>query len=802
MTRFIGIQICILLCLFHETSFAQGPVQERETAQIQGRIIDADSKEPVPSVNVALSGTRLGSTTDRDGRFRIERIPQGVYALRASRVGYEEVVYENVRIEGPTSLDLDLRMTRVVHELKEITVTPGSFSFMESSSSTQQTMSREDIETVPQFGEDIFRAVNRLPGLSSGDYSAHFSIRGGRHDETLILLDGLEIYEPYHLKDFNEGAISIIDVEAIESIELMTGGFPAEYGNRLSGVFSLTSSKRPKPGHASYSLGISFLNARAKSEGTFTEDKGSWFLSARRGYLDLVLNLMNQNDLPSPVYYDIFSKIRYEVNPRHTLSLNVLHARDKYTFDAKATTGFQDTIKTREDANNRYGNSYVWATLNSTLTQKLAVRSMASAGLVTRDRDGTEEYIDIPEPIYALTNKRDFSILAFKQDWIYESSGFMLTEFGYDLKKEDTDDTFTNIVGKNPDDPSADPLAHYPIVNRTNFKKSGTLLGMYLANRFQFLDPLVLEIGLRYDRASYTKDSDFSPRLNALVKLAQRSNLRLGWGFYRQIQSIEDVSALNDQDAYFPSELSKQWTAGFEHVFVDGARLRVEGYYKRGSNLRPKYRNWVGSPDVFPETNEDRILVFPEKTTSKGLEIYYNQNLGSKLSLRGSYAFTFAVEQANRIDNVNDPAAIDFDRNQPNPQDQRHALNLDSTYRPSRTWSITMSYAYHTGWPATLQDMFEVTGEDGEPDLAVKPLKLYGARLPDYHRMDVRVTRKFATSRGDLRFFFEVVNLTNHSNVFGYDYFKTLDSNGEFRLQQDVETWFIILPSIGISWSL
>ena len=103
--------------------------------------------------------------------------------------------------------------------LKEITVTPGSFSFMDGAGPSAQIMTRRDIESVPQFGEDLFRAVNRLPGLSSGDISAHFSIRGGRHDETLILFDGLELYEPYHMKEFNEGALSIVDLQTIEGVE-------------------------------------------------------------------------------------------------------------------------------------------------------------------------------------------------------------------------------------------------------------------------------------------------------------------------------------------------------------------------------------------------------------------------------------------------------------------------------------------------------------------------------------------------------------------------------------------------------
>ncbi|MCZ6633003.1 MAG: TonB-dependent receptor, partial [bacterium] len=728
------------------------------------------------------------------------KIPPGTYTLRASRVGYKEVILKDVRIDSETDQHFKLIMTPIAHQLKEITVTPGTFSFMETGSAARQTMSREDIESVPQFGEDIFRAVNRLPGLSSGDFSAHFSIRGGRHDETLIVLDGLEIYEPYHLKDFNEGAISIIDAETIEGVELMTGGFPAAYGNRISGVFNMTSRKsrvdRPK-----YSVGLSFMYARAKAEGTFAQNKGSWLFSARRGYLDLVFTIMRQNDLPSPKYYDIFGKIDYELNPRHNLSVNLLRAGDKYSYNANGTTGFKDTINTKEIANNRYGNSYAWVTLKSALGQRASVRTMASAGLVTKDRDGAEQYTNIPDAVYALTNKRDFTILGLKQDWAYELSNSIFLETGIDFKRVDADDNFTNYVGRNPDDPTADATGYYPVETRTTFKKNGTLLGLYLSNRFQILDPFTLELGGRYDRASYTKDSDFSPRVNALFKLAESSNLRLGWGTYRQMQSIEDVTVLNGQDRYSPSERSRQWTAGFEHGFVNGAKLRVEGYYKRGSNLRPTYRNWVSAPDIFPETNEDRILVYPDKSTSRGMEVYFTQNIGKKLSIRGSYALAKVEEQVSRVDNVNDPLVLQFDRKHPNPQDQRHALNLDCTYRPNDAWSINLSYAFHAGWPATLQGMFEVTGDDGQKDFAVRPLKLYGGKLPAYQRLDVRATKRFSTSRGDVRFFFEVVNLTNHSNVFAYDYFKVRSNNGDFRLERDIEKWFIILPSIGISWS-
>ena len=86
-------------------------------------------------------------------------------------------------------------------------------------------------------------------------------------------------------------------------------------------------------------------------------------------------------------------------------------------------------------------------------------------------------------------------------------------------------------------------------------------------------------------------------------------------------------------------------------------------------------------------------------------------------------------------------------------------------------------------------------------DLAVRPDALYGRRLPPYQRMDLRLTRRTQTSRGDFRFFVEVINLTNHENVLGYDVFRVMDPGGALRIERTTETWFSILPSLGLSWS-
>ncbi len=767
-----------------------------QTASWSGRVVDAGTGEGVPHADVLLEGTARVMITGSDGSFTFAGLPEGALTFQISHASYN---VEFVRApDGVGGLPTTVRLAPHVFRLREITVSPGAFSFMDGRPSARKTMSRAEMQLVPQLGEDVFRAVNRMPGLSSGDYNAHFSIRGGRHDETLILLDGLEIYEPYHLKDFNEGAISIIDVETIEGVQLLTGGFPAEYGNKRSGVFDI-ASRRPPADQKRYSVGISFMNARALAEGRFADNRGSWFVSGRRGYLDLVFKIVNQNDLPSPTYYDLFSKVQYDLNTSHTIALHALHAGDSYTFDAQATAGFQDSIKTQELANNTYGNSYVWTTLRSTFSDALIVRSLLSAGLVTRDRSGSEYFTEMPGELYSVSNKHDYNVLGAKQDWLFEPMPRLFFQAGIDCKRFTTDYTFRNSVSQHPEDSTPDSIGYFPVVTETNYNRDGTTLGLYFSNRVRPWDAFTLETGVRHDRASYTGDSDVSPRVNALLDLTPSSRVRLGWGIYRQIQGIQDLALLNGQEDYYSSEKSEQFTAGFEQLFANGATLRIEAYTKEGTDLRPVYRGWKGGIDVFPETNEDRILVYPDRTTGKGVEFYYDQRLSERVMMRGSYAYSLAEEEVSRIDNVNDPSELVYDRTHPNPQDQRHALNLDCTYRLSRNWSINTSYAFHTGWPGTLEELVPITNEEGQPDFTIRPIEIYGSRLPAYHRLDMRATKDFRTKHGDVRFFAELVNMTNHANVFGYDYFRLSEPGGGQKLVRDDEMWFTILPSLGVS---
>src|SRR5262245_60111335 len=589
---------------------AQSPATPPATATIRGRVTDAQSHDPIGQADVSIVRTALHAYTEDDGRFVLDHVPAATCTLAVTRMGYAPLRRELTLAAGEEKT-LDLGLDRTAVKLEEITVTPGSFSFMGQGTGTRQTMSREDVQAVPQIGDDIFRAVIRLPGLASNDYSAHFGIRGGRHDETLIMLDGLQLYEPYHLKDFNEGAISIVDAETIDGVQLMTGGFPARYGNKRSGVFDITS-RTPEPNRTSFDVGVSMMNARAMGSGAFAGDKGSWLAFGRVGYMGLIFAMIDQGDLPNPYYEDAFGKVSYRLAPNHELSLEFQHAGDKYVYDIPATTGFLDTVNTLEHADNHYGNSYVWATYKASLGTRTTVRTLLSGGLVDRNREGSERDILKVAPFYYVKNDRTYKTFGVAQDWTHGFSDRDILSFGVDFRQQHNDDKSQSVVYNDPDDPEPPPPGEFPILTNTHFVKGGSLFAAYVSNRWRVVDPLVLEAGVRYDQATWTHDDDWSPRVSAAMNLGRGMTARLGWGYYRQMQGIDDVATLNNATAYYRSELSEQWTAGLERTGAKGSTVRVEGYWKRGTHLRPVFRNWKGAIDAFPEPNEDRIEVFPD----------------------------------------------------------------------------------------------------------------------------------------------------------------------------------------------
>ena len=129
-----------------------------------------------------------------------------------------------------------------------------------------------DLANQPNVADDPIRALRRLPGVVQGGLSAASNLRGGETSEVLVLLDGFPLRQPFHLPGY-QSPFSLLEEDLIDSIDVFTGGFPARYGNRLAGVFDIESAEAAQAPKTA--IGISFINARARSAGERTMAKAA-----------------------------------------------------------------------------------------------------------------------------------------------------------------------------------------------------------------------------------------------------------------------------------------------------------------------------------------------------------------------------------------------------------------------------------------------------------------------------------------------------------------------------------------------
>jgi hypothetical protein len=762
------------------------------TGSIKGKITDMKSGEPLIGVIIKLNNTKIGTTSDIQGNYRISNIPPGNYTILADYVGYERGEVSNIEIKEDSEKPVDFKLKEKSVLLSEITVTPGAISIMGSATPARQTLKKDEITKVTML-EDIYRSIRRLPGITSNDYSAKFNVRGGESDEILVTLDGLEVYEPFHMKDCMGGLLSVIDLNTIGGVNLFSGGFTAEYGNKMSGVFDI-KTQNVKDNETTLSAGISMMNARLTTTGTFNDNKGSWLLSARRGYLDLVFSIVDEeHEMPSPVYYDILGKIKYKLNENHSLALNFLLADDKIKF----------TEDDKDYSEGGYGNNYVWITINSNFSSKFFVQTIFAAGEISHRKKGMDYSGDLEYIKFEVKDNRDFSMARLKQDCNYGISENMYLKWGFDLTFGKSSYDYSYYWNRRTLDSNNQNIMVQDRDN-INIKPSGNQYGIYLSDKMRIIEPLALELGIRYDYVSYISKGFISPRVNFAYAFNNRTSLRFGWGYFYQPEELFEISYLNGETGFNEPELSKHWLIGFEHFFSNGFNLRLEAYYKDISNQRMEYRdlyNQVNPLKIFRQFSDEIMNVSLDNSVAKGIELYLKYDKGEKFSGWFSYILSYKDDKIKQIKDFYGVNSI-YNRYFPGINDQRHTVNLDLSYKLSEDLDINLAWQYHTGWPYNDQYVAEGIGNDGKKYQYLSTYEYLSQRLPDYSRVDIRISKYFNTSIGRMTLFLEIINLFNEKNLRSYEYTTTTNNNNELVLSKEANNWFPLLPSIGINWEM
>ena len=603
----------------------------------------------------------------------------------------------------------------------EIVVMPSHTRIIHESPAQKEPLSHEEITRMPNPSDDISRTIQQLPGVASSEASAVVNIRGGTADETIIAIDGLELSEPFHLKDFFN-IFSTLDSTAIGRVDLMTGAFPAEWGDRMGGVIDMNLLSPSAPESSSLSIGT--LNGRFTSSGTTSDHDTSWLVSARGWYPDVVFSFdQHPEELVNADCYDLLGKVEHRFTSRTTASISFLGSFDNL--------GYRNTKPDESDRSVAEETSaHVWLTAQTKWSDAASVRSILAVGRLWRDRTGSVTGDDT----LAISDSHGYNFVELKQDWRAALRDSHQFRFGFDAKTSDARYDYTR---------SGSATASVD----THIRPHEQSFGLYASDRIPLSDSMVAEVGLRWDSQSLLRNSQVSPRVNVLWKLTPDSDLRLGWGRYYQSQRLNELQVEDGMTRFAPPEVAEHRTASFEHRFGEGLALRVEAFDKPMRGVRPRFENMLNPIDVFPEAQDDRVMVAPSRSRASGLEMRLTGNAGPRAAWWVGYVHS-------RVTDTIDGRQV------PRSWDQPHAasggLDLDL---PDR-WNASLAGSYHTGWPTT-----PFTAVQTAQGLELIPGQRNSERLPHWFRLDGRVTKSIHTRRGELALALDIMNLTNHENV-------------------------------------
>jgi hypothetical protein len=744
-------------------------------ATIAGTVRARGSTEGLAGAVVHVVELGRDVAVGSDGAFAIAELEPGAYSLVASAEGFLDLHAFGVAVRPAASLQVELRLEPQPFFAEEIVVRSSRLTFLSERPEASFSLGREEIESLPHLGDDVTRATSLLPGTAANDVTAQLSVHGGRRDEVGVFLDGQELYDAYHLKDY-DNALSLVAARTLSGASLTTGAFPASQGDRMSGVLDLRTLE-PGPGRRTL-LGLSVLDAMAASSGTFSDGKGGWLLTGRRGSLALATRAVGDEKAS---FWDALGKLELDTSAG-SLAARLLAAGDELEVAKEEEESF-------ERLENDYRNTYGWLTHQS-IGRRLLVGTTASWARIERDRggSGSEE-----EGGHELVDRRDLDVLGLSQSWDLQLGAGHAPQWGWELRRYDADFAYAKVLA-----PEIVVVAPFAAPRLTEHRFDGALsgehVGLWASDRVA-LGRLTAELGARWDRHSASDDTWVSPRVNLAWRLGERSVVRGGWGRFVQSQRPYELQVEDGESALFPAERSRHQVVGFESLPAANrlglSAVRLELFHREIPDPRPRYENLLEPLNFFPEIEPDRVRIAGERAKASGVELLLRGRLGTRSEWWIAYSYARARD---RLAGEWVPRALD----------QPHTLAVDWNQRLPRNWSLNLAWRHHSGWPTTPVFAQRVPDpEDPEEDDLVAVFgALRSERLPAYHRLDLRASRRWEVGRvrrSRLTFFVDVQNLYNRENLAGFDV-KPDEEAGTIELEP--ESWPGIVPSFGITWEL
>lgn len=705
------------------------------TGTLEGSISDAETGSPVAGAYVDLESESRSTSSDDAGRFVFSFVRAGAHTLRVRRMGREPLRISSVVVTAGATLRLALFVRVFPILLANVVISPSSFAALDAGP-TPPSINREQLGMMPQLAEDALRAATRFPGVTMNDFTARLQAIGGTGDDVLITLDGVELAEPYHLRAFGD-VVSIVDVRAIQEMQLSTGGFGAQHGDRIAGVLAMRSIAA-EPGPLRGDVTASALDASARAmAGIGTH--GAWFAAARYGYPEKVLYRSGVEGHLRSRYANAFAKMVLG-SARDTLAVHALAAVDHFAFDP-----IEDPIQ--RGANDHV---YLWTTGRLGLGRRGELRqilSFARSGSVRNESalniSDSIPFLSLFFPAVRVNDVRETRVASAREDWRFEWSPRWVTSAGIALRSAATD--FDYDLRRD----SSGVLSGRRVLTTV----SARALSGYAAVRVSPHPATILEIGDRFDRQERTNESIMSPRLLFAYSIDSRTTMRFAIGRYAQFQRPYELAIADTLLALDRADRAVESGLELEQGYPHGLRARIGAYARNYDRVRPRYVGLVpASMSLFEADPYALVRLAPDRRVARRLGLTVEMPQARPFAWRAAYSWSRA---SDRIGGTTYPA----------PFDQRHGAHVDGTLK-HRWGQLGGTWQFHSGWPMTLQTF----ALNIDADTSLRLTRIIGPhngwRLGAYQRLDVRAQRtwQLRTDRAQFTLFGDVLNVFDKQN--------------------------------------
>ncbi|WP_159468174.1 TonB-dependent receptor [Dyadobacter sp. 3J3] len=782
-------------------------VNAQERITISGFVKEKGSQESLPGVNVYIPDTPFGAVTNTYGFYSLT-IP----TMDSARIIYSFVGYENVEKKVFLNKNIEINiLLETVNQLEEVVVSARREEdyISHSAQMSQIEIPISQIKKIPAFfGEkDVLKVLQLMPGVQKGtEGQTGLYVRGGGPDQNLIILDDAVVYNANHLFGF----FSIFNSDALKSVELTKGGFPARYGGRLSSVLEMNMKEGNKEAlHGEGGIGV--ISSRLTLEGPISKGKSSFLISGRRTYIDFLAKPLiarsqrgeSEQVKPGYYFYDLNAKINYDLGAKDKVYLSGYFGHDKFYAN-------QTDPNNESRAGLDWGNRTATLRWNHLLNQKLFVNtsfiySNFEFGVTNYDKNINTDGSVRDE--YSLKYTSQIRDLGVKTDLDFYPSPKHSVKFGAQA-------TFHRFV------PSA--LAISGSLIDASLERSVTPVntleaGIYVEDTWQATDALKMNAGFRM--SSFQTESKTyirpEPRFSGALRLAQDFSLKASYAQMNQYVHLLSNTGLGlPTDLWVPTtdrvapQQSKQVAIGLAKDLEKPAlTLTLEGYYKKMNHIL-NYKEGASFLSVSGENAnelswEDNVTA--GKGWSYGAEFLVHKKAG-RFSGWVGYTLSWTKWQFPELN---------FGKTFYPRYDRRHDLSVVGIYELNKRITMSATWVYGTGNALTLplasytgvtDNIFSRNVTTGKPAVTWSgdQVNEYGAkngfRAEAFHRLDLAIQFHKKKKTHERTWEFGLYNAYNRRNPFFYDISEETLANGNKKTSLKRYSLFPVLPSISYNF--